>query len=149
MRSQEVIDVKIHPLAKEQSLRCDFFSSIFYTFKACSHLATRVINATGVTATDEVFTLACDAGDSGNVCLPFLVVVSQLQRDLTGVLASIGVELCFFLDGTKSENWELCSDPASNWEKTALTQRLAKTWPMCMHCSVLGKMTAVFLGFDL
>lgn len=48
-------------------------------------------SATGVTATNEVFTLACDAGDG--VCLPFLVVVSQLQRDLTGVVASIGVLL--------------------------------------------------------
>lgn len=63
---------------------------------AHSDLAMRATRASDTTGATAIKRCSHEAGDGGNVCLPFHVIVSHLQRGFTGVVSNM-TELCFFL----------------------------------------------------
>lgn len=89
----------------------------FKIFSHCSlppfplgNVCNKASDATGATDTN-VLTLAHNAGDGNSACLPFRVIISQLQQYCTGVCFEYDTALLLFLGNRNSLARTLSSTP--------------------------------------
>lgn len=136
----------------------------FKIFSHCSlppfplgNVCNKASDATGATDTN-VLTLAHNAGDGNSACLPFRVIISQLQQYCTGVCFKYDTALLLFLGNRNSLTRTLSSTPnlelrsvsacctVSTYDcvQMASKQRFAKTWQTCTYHSVL-KVGSIFM----